>query len=201
MDGFITRPELELIETDVYIGPRTQVVCDAHQLPFSDGCFDGVIAQAVLEHVLDPQRVVAEIHRVLKPDGLVYAETPFMQQVHMGAFDITRFTMVGHRRLFRSFDELDAGVVCGPGTALIWSLRYFVRSLPRRSRVARKLLDRVVCLCFFWLKYLDDVLVSRPAAVDAASGTYFLGQRRDSPISDREVLASYRGSFRAHALR
>jgi SAM-dependent methyltransferase len=202
MDGFIKRPELELIETDVYIGPRTQVVCDAHQLPFSDRCFDGVIAQAVLEHVADPQRVVAEIHRVLKRDGLVYSETPFMQQVHEGAFDFTRFTMVGHRRLFRWFDELDAGVVCGPATALIWGLRYFVRSLPRRSRVVRELLDRAVCLCFFWLKYLDDVLVSRPGAVDAASGTYFLGQRRDSPISDREVLASsYRGGFRQRPLR
>jgi SAM-dependent methyltransferase len=201
MDDFIKRPELELIETDVYIGPRTQVVCDAHRLPFADGCFDGVIAQAVLEHVLDPQLVVAEIHRVLKPNGLVYAETPFMQQVHEGAFDITRFTMVGHRRLFRWFDELDAGVVCGPATALIWSLRYFVRSLPRRSRVARELLDRAVCLCLFWLKYLDDVLVGRPGAVDAASGTYFLGQRRDSPISDREVLASYRGGFRQRPLR
>lgn len=201
MDGFIKRPEIELIETDVYIGPRTQLVCDGHQLPFPDGCFDGVIAQAVLEHVMDPQRVVAEIHRVLKPAGLVYSETPFMQQVHEGAFDFTRFTMVGHRRLFRWFDELDAGVVCGPATALIWSLRYFARSLPRRSRVARELLDRGVCLGFFWLKYLDDVLVSRPGAVDAASGMYFLGRRRDSPISDRQVLASYRGGFRQRPLR
>ena len=33
--------------------------------------FDGVMIQAVLEHVLEPTRVVAEIHRVLKPDGLL----------------------------------------------------------------------------------------------------------------------------------
>jgi SAM-dependent methyltransferase len=145
---------------------------------------------------MDPSRVVAEIHRVLKPNGLVYAETPFMQQVHEGAYDITRFTMVGHRRLFRWFDELDAGVVCGPATALVWALRYLVRAVPRRSRLACELLDRAVCLLLFWIKYFDDFLVGRPAAADAASGIYFFGRKRATPIADDAVLASYRGGFR-----
>ncbi len=84
----------------------------------TDESFDGVICQAVLEHVLDPYRCVEEIHRVLRPNGLVYAETPFMQQVHGGTHDFTRFTHLGHRRLFRKFAEVDSGVVCGPGMAL-----------------------------------------------------------------------------------
>jgi SAM-dependent methyltransferase len=195
MENFVERPGFQVVETDVYIGPRTQIVCDAHRLPFIDDCFDAVVVQAVLEHVLDPHGVVAEIHRVLKPDGLVYAETPFMQQVHEGAYDFTRFTMVGHRRLFRRFDELDAGVVCGPSTALIWAMRYFARSLPRRSRTARAALDAFVCLAFFWLKYLDDLLVGHSGSSDAASGVYFLGRARAVPISDREVVESYTGAF------
>ena len=201
MVDFVEHADFELVETDVYVGPRTQIVCDAHHLPFADRCFDAVVAQAVLEHVMDPERAVAEIHRVLKPEGLVYAETPFMQQVHEGAYDITRFTMVGHRRLFGWFDELDAGVVCGPATSLIWALRYFARSLPRRSRLARELLDRAVCITFSWLKYLDDYLVDRPGSVDAASGIYFLGSKRDSPVSDRDAIASYRGAFKSSPRR
>jgi SAM-dependent methyltransferase len=192
---------LDVIETDVYIGARTTVVCDAHQLPFAAATFHAVVVQAVLEHVMDPQRVVDEIHRVLTPRGFVYAETPFMQQVHEGAYDMSRFTMVGHRRLFRWFDELEAGVLCGPATAFLWALRYLVRCLPRRSRTARELLDRLVCLTFFWLKYLDDLIVHRPAAVDAASGIYFLGRRRDSPVNDRAVIDSYRGAFRPAPVR
>jgi hypothetical protein len=89
------------------------------------------VAQAVLEHVLDPWRCVEELHRVLASGGLVYAETPFMQQVHEGRFDFTRFTHLGHRRLFRRFEELDSGAVGGPGMALAWSWRYFLWSFAR----------------------------------------------------------------------
>jgi ubiquinone/menaquinone biosynthesis C-methylase UbiE len=59
-------------------------VCDAHHLPFQIESFDGVIVQAVLEHVFDPNRYVEEIHRVLKMDAVVYAETPFIQQADEG---------------------------------------------------------------------------------------------------------------------
>lgn len=182
---------LELIETDVFIGPRTAVVCDAHDLPFIDGAFDAVVCQAVLEHVLDPPRVASEVWRVLRPGGYVYSEVPFMQQVHEGAFDFTRFTHVGHRRLWRYFDELRSGAQGGPGMALIWSISYFLRApLPRPLWA---LADRVASLGFFWLKYLDGWLVRRPGGLDAASGTFFLGRRRPSPVSDHEVVRGYRG--------
>ena len=117
MEMLAEYPGLEVVESDVELGPRPLVLFDAHDIPFEDGAFDGVIAQAVLEHVADPSRVAAEIARVLKPRGFVYAETPFMQQVHEGAYDFTRFTHLGHRRLFRDFDEVASGVACGPGMA------------------------------------------------------------------------------------
>lgn len=192
--------DLDVVETDVYLGPRVAVVCDGHSLPFADGSFDAVIAQAVLEHVLDPAQVVREIHRVLRHGGLVYAETPFMQQVHEGPFDFTRFTELGHRRLFKDFVELDRGVVVGPATALVWSLRYFARSLPRHSHTAATLLDKLATLAFFWLKYLDRILVSHPGAGDGASGVFFLGRRAEEPTSDCEILSTYRGAIRSVAV-
>ena len=99
---------IDLVGTDIYASPYTQVISDAHQLPFLNESFDGVWIQAVLEHVLDPPAVVDEIHRVLKPGGIVYADTPFIQQVHEQAYDFTRFTLSGHRWLFRRFEEIDS---------------------------------------------------------------------------------------------
>jgi SAM-dependent methyltransferase len=186
-------PRVDCVEVDVALGARMDVVCDAHDLPFASGAFDAVVCQAVLEHVLDPARVVAEIHRVLAPRGLVYSEVPFMQQVHGGAYDVTRFSLVGHRRLYRFFDEIRSGAQGGPGMALGWSAWYLLRTLAR-SRTGRGLAFMLARLLFSWLKYLDVPLRRRPAAIDAASGTYFLGRRRDDAVSDEAILSAYRGA-------
>lgn len=191
--ALLEQPDVEIVETDVALTDRTQVVCDGHDLPFADGAFDAVVCQAVLEHVLDPTRVVSEIHRVLAEDGLVYSEIPFMQQVHGGRYDVTRFTLLGHRRLYRCFDEIRSGAQGGPGMALGWSLWYFMRALAR-GRGGRAVAAALARVLFFWLKYVDDLIVDRPAAIDAASGTFFMGRRRVDPVSDVEVLASYRGA-------
>ncbi len=44
---------------------------DVCALPYADNHFDVVMAAHVLEHLPDPQRALAELHRVMKPGGLV----------------------------------------------------------------------------------------------------------------------------------
>jgi len=193
LEELFASTRVSLTETDVWIGPRTKIVCDGHALPFADAAFDAVVCQAVLEHVLDPGRVVAEIHRVLRPGGLVYSEIPFMQQVHEGAYDFTRYTQLGHRRLYREFDELASNAVCGPGMALAWSVRYLLVSFAGSSALARAVIGRLAPLLTFWLPWLDRFLVHTPGGADAASSTAFLGRRRDAPVSDADVVASYAG--------
>lgn len=186
-------PAVTVVETDVVPVADLDAVVDAHTIPFPDGTFDAVVAQAVLEHVLDPAKVVQEIHRVLRPGGLVYAATPFMQQVHEAAYDFTRWTHLGHRRLFRWFDEIDSGISVGPASALAWSVRAFLQAFARTPR-QRRLLGAVAHLGTWWLKHLDRVLSDRPGALDAASSTYFYGRSSASPISDHDLLAGYRGA-------
>jgi SAM-dependent methyltransferase len=195
MEAITGHGNLELVNTDVYFGQSTHLICDGHDLPFEDGTFDGAIIQAVLEHVADPPRCVEEMHRVLKPGAVVYAETPFIQQVHGGPYDFTRFTHMGHRRLFRRFDEIDSGAVAGSGTALAWSYQYFLLSFAR-SQMARSAMKAVARLTGFWLKYFDHFLLGTPGSLDAASGLYFLGRRSDRVLPDRELVRQYRGAGR-----
>lgn len=192
MEDILSNDSLELISTDVTFGPCTTLICDAHDIPFEDNSFDGVIVQAVLEHVLDPTRCVEEIHRVLKPNGVVYAETPFMQQVHMGRYDFTRFTHLGHRRLFRKFEEIASGPVCGPGMALAWSYQYFLLSFVK-SKPAKHLVKTFTRVTSFWLKYFDYFLIDKPGSFDAAAGYYFIGKKSDRILDDRELIAQYKG--------
>lgn len=187
-------PNIEVVETDVSWGPQTQLICDAHDLPFQDEVFDAVVVQAVLEHVVDPVRCVNEIYRVMKSDGVVYADTPFIQQVHGRQYDFTRFTRLGHRRLFRHFEEIDSGISCGPGVALAWSLRYFLLSFFSSERM-RGIVSFGSRISFFWLKYFDYYLARKKQALDAASAFFFLGKKSPLILSDRELLSDYQGGF------
>jgi uncharacterized protein YbaR (Trm112 family) len=193
IEKLVANQDIEIVETDVSFGSRTTLICDAHSIPFAGSSFDGVIIQAVLEHVVDPWRCVEEIYRVLKDDGLVYAETPFMQQVHGGCYDFTRFTHLGHRRLFRKFEEIASGSTAGPGMALAWSYYYLLLSFTT-SKLLRKLMGLFAIMTAFPLKYLDYFLINRPTALDAASGYYFIGKKSQKILSDKELIKLYQGA-------
>jgi SAM-dependent methyltransferase len=188
MQPFYDDPDIRLIAFDIYASPIVQFVADGHSIPLTDGCIDGVIAQAVIEHVLEPQQVVDEIHRVLSEDGLVYAETPFMQQVHESAYDFTRYTDSGHRYLFRNFDALASGALQGAADQLLRSIDYFFRSLFRSRAVGK-----TTKLLFFWLKYFDG-MIPDAYAVDAASAVFFLGRKSGLSITPKEAIDYYQGS-------
>jgi SAM-dependent methyltransferase len=49
--------------------------CDVQSLPFNDESFDIAIANHMLYHVPDPDRAVAELARVVRPDGVLLAAT------------------------------------------------------------------------------------------------------------------------------
>jgi SAM-dependent methyltransferase len=187
-------PRIELVETDVSLGPRNAIVCDAHQIPFAGATFDGVVSQAVLEHVLDPVRCVAEIHRILKPQGVVYAETPFMQQVHGGAYDFTRFSLLGHRRLFRNFSEVASGVISGPATAFAWAWEYLLVALLPSARIRGLVRAFARFSSALPMRLLDRLIVDRDASADGAAGIFFLGRRSDSALPDQELIRMYRGT-------
>lgn len=193
MNRLFMYENIEFIETDISIGDRNQIVCDSHQIPFADESFDGVIIQAVLEHVLDPQLCVKERHRILKKNGIVYAETPFMQQVHGGKYDFQRFSLLGHRRLFRCFTCIRDGAVGGPGMALAWSLKYFLLSFTKSKKI-RTFLDTFSDFISFGLKYFDFYLINKPGSLDAASGLFFLGRKSKICLKDVDLIKMYRGT-------
>ena len=80
---------IKITSIDLIGTENVDYIVDAHYLPFKADAFDAIWIQAVLEHVLSPESVVKEIFRVIKNDGIVYSEIPFMQQIHMGKNDFT----------------------------------------------------------------------------------------------------------------
>jgi len=177
-----------VVAFDIYATTNVQLVADGHSIPFERDTFDAVVIQAVLEHVLNPSEIVAEIWRVLKPAGLVYAETPFLQAVHEGPYDFQRFTESGHRWLFREFDLISSGAIGGPLTQLLWSINYTVRSLFRSRRAGIAIRTLLLPLTFL------DRYIPAEYASDAADATFFLGRKSPTAIQPSDIVNFYRGA-------
>jgi len=188
-----TDDKTTFIFCDIDKNADIDIFCDAHDLPFKNEIFDGVISTAVLEHVMYPDKVVSEMHRILKQDGFVYSEIPFLQSVHEGAYDFTRYTLQGHRRLFEYFKEVDAGMVAGPGTALLWSIVDFSRAVMPTLKLSA-LAGIMMRIAFFWVKYFDILLKNKPIAIDACSCSYFCGIRSLERRTANEISDTYGGN-------
>ena len=87
---------------DLVAGPGVDRVADAAALDLPDGSFGTVLAVDSLEHVADPWRAAAEMHRVLAPGGLCAITAPFVSPIHHPP-DFTRFTPEGMARLLGAF--------------------------------------------------------------------------------------------------
>lgn len=179
---------VSILGTDVYESEFVEVISDAHYLPFENESFDGIWIQAVLEHVVNPQSVVDEIYRVLKPHGVVYAETPFMQQVHEGCYDFNRFTVLGHRYLFKRFKLIEIGGNKGVGTVATWSIKYLFWSIFRSKKIAT-----ILSIPFAIIFRLIEKLADKRSLFDASSGVYFLGTKSSESISHRDLIELYKG--------
>lgn len=62
-----------LTQAAARFGERVNFVCgDGSRMPFADDCFDAVILNQIYEHVVDPESLMAELHRVLRSGGVAY---------------------------------------------------------------------------------------------------------------------------------
>lgn len=93
----------KLITLDMRHFEDVDVIGDAHNLPFRGNSFDNIIMTNLLEHVQEPQKVVDESYRTLKPDGFIVIYTPFMYPIHGDPNDYWRFTDEGLKYLLRNF--------------------------------------------------------------------------------------------------
>jgi SAM-dependent methyltransferase len=56
------------------------------KFPFKDNFFDVVISNQVIEHLTNPDNMIKEIHRILKPGGFAIISTPNLCSLHNRLF-------------------------------------------------------------------------------------------------------------------
>jgi len=163
---------------DIFAYDNVDMTCDIGNIPIKDNSVDVIINQAVLEHVPDPQKVVSEIHRILKPGGVVYCAIPFIQGFHASPYDFTRYTFEGMKLLFKDFEMIELKPVGGPTSGFLWVLQEWLAIL---FSFGFKPLHSIFFLIFmiltFPLKYLDIILLHFHGAKNISSAFLFIGKK------------------------
>ena len=120
-----TRPDVELR------------IFDGVKLPFEDASVDVVFSKQVLEHVERPHELIADVARVLKPDGVLAGSTSHLEPYH--GRSTLNLTPYGLKRLLENsgleLERIEAGID-GPTLILRRMLRgpaFFDRYWARRS--------------------------------------------------------------------
>ena len=112
-----------VVEMEFAVFRHTDVVGDAHHLPFDDHSFEAVIVMNAFEHYHDPVRVAAEIHRVLKPGGRLHVRTAFLQPLHEKPYHFYNCTRYGMEHWFQAFEteKLHVSTNFAPNHTLAWA--------------------------------------------------------------------------------
>ncbi|MBI4903992.1 MAG: class I SAM-dependent methyltransferase [Acidobacteria bacterium] len=142
------------VNLDLFAAPGVDVRADAHHLPFGDGVFQRVECDAVLEHVVDPERVMREIERVLAPGGYAHVVTPFCHPFHEYPRDFRRFTIDGLELMAGGMEVVAKGWRTGPAATLLVVVLEFVKML-LPWKWWRTVSHGVLGWVLFPLRYLD----------------------------------------------
>jgi SAM-dependent methyltransferase len=169
----------DVINIDGYPYSEVDIVADITELPIESHSVGMIICDNVLEHVLEPQKAVAEMHRILRDGGVAYISTPFLYPFHSSPSDYYRWTGEGLSILFKDFTMVQMGVRCGMMSGLtVWACYIFARIFSLGSSKAHWFLVNVALFIFFPIKLLDIIMNLLPNGMHTASVLYCVIEKR-----------------------
>jgi SAM-dependent methyltransferase len=168
----------DIINVDIFAFDQVDMVADATDLPIEDNSVDLILNAAMLEHVDDPQKVVSEMQRILRPGGSFYCYLPFMTPFHAAPHDFYRWTIPGGAKLFFAYENLEIGIGAGPMCGLVYvGLEWLSILFSFGSRKIHDLVFMLLLIPAAPFKLLDFILVHFPYAERISGGFYVVGTK------------------------
>lgn len=107
---------------------------DVRHSPCQSASFDAILCTEVLEHLIDFQTLVSEMHRVLRPGRTILVMVPWSARWHYIPYDYFRYSRGAFQSIFAEFDSVVV-TARGNDVAVMANklLVMFARSLKYRS--------------------------------------------------------------------
>ena len=168
----------DIINVDLYAFPEADIVADATNLPIQSDSVDFIINTAMLEHVQTPEKIINEMHRVLKAGGGFICYVPFMAPFHAAPHDFHRWTIEGAKNYFSIFQNTKTGIGAGPTSGMLWTLQQWLAiAFSFGSKTLHDILFLLLMVITAPIKLLDLLLVYFPNAEKIASGFFITGRK------------------------
>jgi SAM-dependent methyltransferase len=158
------KPYQHLFADANYIGTDTRplpdsIMASADALPFPDGSFDVALSTQVLEHVIDPDAAVAEMARVLRPNGYAFVSVPSTWPYHPSPGDYWRWTADGLTILLErnGLHVVEVAPLRGTGACLVTIGAFYLNVV-----VAHIRLPRLLSAPLFAAVNLTGILIDPP---------------------------------------
>lgn len=131
---------------------KADIVADLNQ-PLSmidDESADTVFSVSVMEHLCEPQNLLNESFRILKPGGVMLLQVPFQWHVHEAPYDYYRYTEYGLKYMFTKagFSEVQVTPNTGFWSTVVLKTNYHSLRFIRGPRPLRGFLR--MCAIPFW---------------------------------------------------
>lgn len=82
------------------------VLADCQNPPFREAVFDSVVFNHVLEHMMNPRRVLGYMEKILKSDGRLYVEVPWLSELISPNFNSSAVKQWAKVLITRALDDL-----------------------------------------------------------------------------------------------
>jgi len=160
---------------------KADIAADLNKpLPIESAVADTVVSLSVLEHLCEPQMMLNEAFRILRPKGAMVLQVPWQWWIHEAPYDFFRFTPYGLKYLFEKAGFADVVVEPQSGFFTMWILKmnYFSMRFIRGPRILRGLI-KATLLPLWYLGQKVAPLLDRLDKDWAAETTgYFVTARK-----------------------